>query len=54
MNTPATFQVIVNSILREYLNKFTVAYLNNVFIYLETLEKYKKYIKNFLETLQSA
>ena len=31
--------------LREYLDEFVMAYLNNIIIYFDTKEKYKKYIK---------
>jgi len=34
-----------NSILREYLNKFIIVYLDNIIIYLIAKEKYRKYIK---------
>jgi len=31
--------------LGEHLDKFIMAYLNNIIIYLNSKEKYKKYIK---------
>jgi len=31
--------------LGEHLNEFVIAYLNNIIIYLESKEEYKKYIK---------
>ena len=53
-NVPATFQVLVNSILRKYLNKFVIAYLDNILIYSETLEEHKGHIKKVLEALCGA
>jgi hypothetical protein len=34
-----------NYILREYLDDFIIAYLDNIIIYLNDKEKYKEYIK---------
>src|SRR5713101_4125502 len=54
INAPATFQALVNSTLREYLDKFAITYLDNVLIYLETLEEHKGHIKKVLEALRGA
>ena len=32
-NAPGTFQVLINNVLRPYLDKFIIAYLDNIFIY---------------------
>ena len=37
--------------LREYLDEFVMAYLNNIIIYLDTEEEYKEYIKWVLRKL---
>jgi hypothetical protein len=37
-NTSATFQSLVNDTLKGYLDIFYVAYLNDILIYLKTLE----------------
>ena len=34
-----------SNILREYLDKFVIVYLNNIIIYLITKEEYREYIK---------
>ena len=39
INTPATFQKRINSILGEYLDKFIIAYLNNIIIYSNSEEE---------------
>ena len=44
-NILATFQRRINNILEEYLNKFIMAYLNIIIIYLNNKKKYKEYIK---------
>jgi len=39
-------------VLGEYLNKFIIVYLNNIIIYLENKEAYRRYIKWVLKRLQ--
>ena len=34
----------INNILYKYLNKFYIAYLNNIIIFSETLKKHKNYL----------
>ena len=48
-NISVIMQVLVNDILREYLNKFYIAYLNDILIYLNNIEAYKKYVKLILK-----
>jgi Reverse transcriptase (RNA-dependent DNA polymerase) len=43
-NTPATFQSLINDTLKEYLNIFYVAYLDDILIYLETLEQHVEHV----------
>ena len=51
INTPATFQKRINSILGEYLDKFIMAYLNNIIIYSNNKEEHFQYIKQVLQRL---
>jgi len=44
-NILAIFQRQINNILGEHLDKFIIAYFNNIIIYLNSEEEYKKYIK---------
>lgn len=53
-NGPATFQSYINDTLREYLNEFCTAYIDNILIYLEDLATYRQYIKKVLERLRKA
>jgi hypothetical protein len=53
-NAPATFQTMINNVLREYLDHFVVAYLDDLLIYSETLEEHKKHVHTILQTLQQA
>ena len=50
-NIPATFQTIINYILRSF-DKFVVVYLDDILIFLPTLEEYKKYIHTVLQELK--
>ena len=50
-NILAIFQKRINSMLREYLNKFVIAYLNNIIIYSNSKKEYFKYIKQVLQRL---
>ena len=52
INALVTFQKQINNVLREYLNKFVIAYLNDIIIYLENKKEYKEYIKQVLKRLQ--
>jgi hypothetical protein len=45
INTLVIFQRRINYILGEYLNDFIIAYLDNIIIYLNSVEEHKKYIK---------
>jgi hypothetical protein len=45
INAPIIFQRKINYILEEYLNDFIIAYLDDIIIYLNSVEEHKKYIK---------
>jgi len=44
-NALVTFQRWINSVLGEHLNKFVIAYLDDIIIYLNSEEEHRKYIK---------
>ncbi len=48
------FQRLINKILRQYIGKFVQVYLNNVIIYSNNLDEYKKHIKVVLEKIKEA
>src|SRR6266699_5902761 len=52
INISTTFQTIINYILKEYIDKIIIIYLDNIFIFNKTLEKYKEYIHFILTTLK--
>jgi len=53
-NAPASFQSMINDVLREYLDEFVVVYLDDILIYSETLEKHKEHMHKILKKLQDA
>jgi hypothetical protein len=53
-NAPATFQTYMNDILREYLDRFCVAYLDDILIYSDSLEEHREHVRKVLEKLKEA
>ena len=53
-NAPATFQRMINNVLREYLDIFVVAYLDDILIFSEHLEEHKEHVHKVLKALQDA
>ncbi len=47
-NELALFQKYINDILREFLDKFCIAYLNDILIYNDNELEYKIYVKLIL------
>jgi len=52
-NIPATFQRLINQVLRKYLKKFVLVYLNNIIVYFKTCEKYIEYDRLVFEALRA-
>ncbi|RYP53614.1 hypothetical protein DL770_010985 [Monosporascus sp. CRB-9-2] len=53
-NAPATFQRMINHVLREYLDIFVVCYLDDILIYSKTKEEHTKHVHKVLQALQNA
>jgi len=51
-NAPDIFQAFINETLREYLDDFCTAYLNNILIYSNTQEEHTRHIKLVLARLK--
>ena len=54
INAPATYQALVNDILREYLDIFVFAYLDDILIYSENEEDHIKQVTLVLQALEKA
>src|SRR6266508_5024428 len=53
-NVPATFQRLMNQVLRKYLEKFVLVYLDDIIIYSKTFEEHKEYVRLVFKTLRAA
>lgn len=53
-NELVSFQEYINDIFREFLNKFCIAYLNDILIYNNNELKYEIYIKFIFQKLREA
>lgn len=51
-NAPATFQTMIDAVLRKQLGVFVVVYLDDILIYSNTLEEHKRHVHEVLQTLQ--
>ena len=51
-NAPGTFQSYINNSLREYLDVFCTAYLDDVLIYSMNEEEHMEYVLDMLKRLQ--
>jgi len=54
INVLATCQALVNNILREFLDRTVIAYLDNMLIYSKTKEEHVKHVQDVLERLSQA
>ena len=52
VNAPATFQAMMNKILREFLDLGVVVYLDHILIYAENYEEHIKLVKKVLARLE--
>ncbi len=51
INASTTCQEMINDALRQYLDIFVIAYLNDIMIYLITLKKHVQHVSQILECL---
>ena len=42
---------MINNMLHEHLNKFVIAYLDNILIYLETLKEHRQHVNTIFRCL---
>ncbi len=54
VNAPAIFQRLMNNILRDYLKKFCLVYLDDIIIYSKSLKDYKRHVRKVLQAIRSA
>jgi hypothetical protein len=51
-NAPVTFQHFINDRVRDYLDMFCTAYLDDILIYSDTFEEHQVHVEKVLEALQ--
>jgi len=51
-NAPATCQALVNNVLREHLDIFVIAYLDDILIYSQDEKEHKEHVRTVLTLLQ--
>jgi hypothetical protein len=52
-NTPAIFMDTMNRVFHDYLDQFTVVFIDDILIYSKTLEEHKEHLCKVLERLRS-
>jgi len=50
-NAPATFQSFINAVLRPYLDKFVILYLDDILIFSKNLEEHHNHVRMVLQKL---
>jgi hypothetical protein len=48
-NAPATFQHVINTVMKGFIDDFVLIYLDDILIYLKDEEEHKKHIKKVLK-----
>ena len=43
-SAPAVFQALVNDVLRDFLHKFVIVYLDDILIFSRSLEDHKRHV----------
>jgi hypothetical protein len=51
-NTLVSFQTFINRILRKFLRKFVVVYLDNIVVYLDSIKEYLYYLTQVFEVIR--
>ena len=51
-NAPAAFQRMGNKVLHKFIDQFVIVYLNDILIYLETIEEHKGHVIKVLRVLR--
>ncbi len=54
VNASAIFQRLMNNILRDYLRKFCLVYLDDIIIYSKSLKDHKRHVRKVLQAIKSA
>jgi hypothetical protein len=53
-NAPSTFQRFITDLLQDFIGRFVYAYLDDIFIFSDTVEEHENHIRMVMEKLQEA
>ena len=53
-NAPATFQTMMNRILRKFIDKFVIVYLDDITIFSDSLTEHQEHLRLVLQALRDA
>lgn len=53
-NSPSTFQRLMNQTLKDYINKISVVYIDDILVFCTSFEEHLDSMRNFFETLRKA
>jgi len=51
-NAPATFQALVQDVLRPFLDKFVIVYIDDILIYSQNDQEHQEHLRQVLELLR--
>ena len=51
-NAPSTFMWLMSEVLKEFMGKFSIVYLNDIFIFSKILEDHMMHIRKVFEKLR--
>ena len=52
-NAPATFTTLMNNIFHEYLDDFVIIYIDDILVYLKTVEEHEEHLEKVFQKLRS-
>jgi hypothetical protein len=52
-NVPAVFMDTMNKVFHDYLDQFTVVFIDDILIYSKKLEEHEEHLRKILERLRS-